>query len=314
MELRRTAGMAAGVFALVVVAAAPAKKPPPTGGGGSGPTAPSNLRITGSTATSVSLAWNGSTGNSFWYCVQRDLGGCIRVDPPQTSITLTRLISGTTFHDSVYAIDAGGNRSGNSNSVSYTTPPDVTAPSPPPTLSATAVYPTRVTLAWTSSTDDTSSQVWYTLHFDGVAHDESVFRNSNLVQDLAPGSTHTFKVTVRDAVGNVAASNVLTVTTPTTTDATAPSAPTNLRLGPQSGGCEAWLSWNASTDDADAQSLIQYDVYVNGVRTPDGVIGYTSTVAYARAVGLTTFVIKAVDTSGNISAPSNDVTLDALPC
>jgi hypothetical protein len=53
---------------------------------------------------------------------------------------------------------------------------------------------------------------------------------------------------------------------------------------------------------------------VNGVRTPDGVIGYTSTVAYARAVGLTTFVIKAVDTSGNISAPSNDVTLDALPC
>ena len=281
---------------------------------GSGPATPSNLRITGSTATSVSLAWNASTGNSFWYCVQRDFGGCIRVDPPQTSITLTRLMPSTTFNYSVYAIDAGGNKSGNSNTVSYTTPADVTPPGPPPTLSASAVYPTRVTLAWTSSTDDTSSQVWYTLYVDGVARDESAFGNSNLVQDLAPGSTHTFEVTVRDATGNVVRSNVLTVTTPTTTDATAPSVPTNLRLGPQSGGCEAWLSWDASTDETDAQSLIQYDVYVNGQRTPDGVIGYTTTVSYARAVGIVTFVVKAVDTSGNVSAASNEVTLDALPC
>jgi hypothetical protein len=44
------------------------------------------------------------------------------------------------------------------------------------------------------------------------------------------------------------------------------------------------------------------------------VIGYTSTVAYARAVGITAFVVRALDTSGNVSAPSNEVTLDALPC
>ncbi len=313
MELRRTAGMAAGVLtlALVVVAAAPAKKPP-TGGGG--PSTPSNLRITSSTATSISLAWNGSTGSSFWYCVQRDLAGCIRVDPPQTAITLTQLMPSTTFNYSVYAVDANGHRSDNSNSVTYTTPADTMPPSPPPALSATDVYPTRITLAWTSSKDDTSSQVWYTLYVDGAARDESVFGTSNVIQDLAPGSTHTFKVTVRDATGNVAQSNVLTVTTPTTTDTTAPSAPANLRLGMQSGGCEAWLSWDASTDDADSQSLIQYDVYVNGVRTHDGVIGYTSTVAYARTVGINTFVVRAVDTSGNVSPPSNEVALDAVPC
>jgi chitodextrinase len=198
-----------------------------------------------------------------------------------------------------------------SNSVIYTTPADVTPPSPPPTLSATAVYPTRVTLAWTSSIDDASSQVWYTLSGDGVARDESAFGNSNLVQDLAPGSAHTFAVAVRDATGNAARSNVLTATT---TDTTAPSAPANLRLGPQSGGCEAWLNWDASTDETDARSLIQYDVYVNGVRTPDGVIGHTSIVSYARAVGIVAFVVTAVDTSGNVSAASNEVPFDALPC
>ena len=50
------------------------------------------------------------------------------------------------------------------------------------------------------------------------------------------------------------------------------------------------------------------------MRTPDGVIGYTSTVAYARAAGIVAFLVKAVDTSGNVSAPSNEVTLDAWPC
>ena len=45
------------------------------------PTTPSNLRITSSTDTSVSLAWNASTGTNtgnFWYCVQRNSSGCLR--------------------------------------------------------------------------------------------------------------------------------------------------------------------------------------------------------------------------------------------
>jgi chitodextrinase len=314
MGTRRIAGIA-GVLAVAVVftAAAPAKKPPPppAGGGSSSPTAPSNLRITGSTNTSVSLAWDASVGNSsFWYCVQRDAYGCIRVDPPLTAVTIGNLMPNTTFNYSVYAIDAKGNRSGSSNTVTYTTPPDTTPPSAP-TLSATAVYPTRVHLSWTASTDDTSNQVWYTLYVDGAAREAT-----NVVFDLAPGSTHVFKVTARDRSGNVAESNVLSITTPTTTDATPPSAPTNLRAGPQTNTCEAWLSWDASTDDTDAQSDIRYDVYVNGqLATESTTIGYTSTIAYARLVGTNTFVVRATDTSGNVSAPSNELAIPNMsPC
>jgi len=70
---------------------------------------------------------------------------------------------------------------------------------------------------------------------------------------------------------------------------------------------EAWLDWQQSTDDTDPQSEILYDVYLNGVRNDDGVIGYGSTITYCREPGPTTIVIKAVDTSGNVSAPSNEI-------
>lgn len=77
--VRRTV-FAAVVLALglVAVSAAPAKSfpPPPAGGGASGPT---NLRITASSDTSISLAWDAAKGGSatWWYCVVRNGGGCL---------------------------------------------------------------------------------------------------------------------------------------------------------------------------------------------------------------------------------------------
>ena len=45
------------------------------------PTTPTNLRITASTDTSVSLAWDASRDNgNFWYCVQRSASGAARPD------------------------------------------------------------------------------------------------------------------------------------------------------------------------------------------------------------------------------------------
>jgi hypothetical protein len=86
-------------------------------------TTPSNLHITATTPTRVSLAWSQSTDNSsnFWYCVQTNGSGCIRVDPPRTTLTRTISLPNRTFEFSVYAIDSAGNRSSNSNAVSFTT-------------------------------------------------------------------------------------------------------------------------------------------------------------------------------------------------
>ena len=278
-------------------------------GKGGGPSAPTNLRITAATDTSVSLAWDPSTKKSgtFWYCLQNHGQGCIRVDPPKTSIVRTGLLPNTTFVFTVYAIDQAGNRSASSNPVSYTTPADTTAPSPAPVLSTTGVFPTRISLSWTRATDNLS-QVWYTLFHDGVAvsANQIGFQSATFFY-LEPQSTHTFRVDARDASMNTVQSNTLTVTTPARTDTTPPSAPTDLHLTFQSNSEEAWIEWTPSTDDTDSQALILYETYLDGVLTMDGVVGGTNTIAYCRGTGPMEIVLRAVDTSGNRSGPSNAI-------
>ena len=131
------------------------------------------------------------------------------------------------------------------------------------------------------------------------------------VIDLAPATTHTFKVTVRDTFGNRAESNTISVATPAVTDTVAPSAPTDLRLSSESSPPEAWLDWTQSTDDRDPQSQILYRVFVNGELAGESTtIGYGSTITYCRGEGVNRIFLRAVDTSGNVSAPSNEILFD----
>ncbi len=272
------------------------------------PTTPTNLRITATTETSVSLAWNRSTDNSnnFWYCVQRSFSGCVRVNPPQTTMTWPRLAPNTTHTFSVYAVDAAGNRSGNSNSVSYTTPPDTTAPTPAPQLTLTSVRPTRFSVTWTASVDNVS-QVYYSLFVDGSPYfGNQIGVRGRTILDRSPATTYLVKVRAADAVGNFVDSNTLSVTTPPVTDFVPPTAPTNLMLSSESVAPEIWLDWTQSTDDTDPQSEIMYDVFLNGVRD-HAAFGIGETITYCVDQGLTTIVVKAVDSSGNVSAPSNEI-------
>jgi chitodextrinase len=307
MSVRSTV-LAASVAALSLVfyvAAASAGRGPSDR---TSPTTPTNLRITASGPNSISLAWNAATDNSsnWWYCVRRDGLGCFRVDRPQTTISFTKLLPSTTFNYSVIAIDANGNRSGSSNTVSYTTPADATPPTAP-TLSVNTVWPTRISLSWTQSTDEVSNQVWYTLLADGSPYGgDLIGYRSATVLDLAPSTTHVFKVTVRDRSGNTAESNVVSVTTPAKTDNVPPTAPTNLRLSSESAVPEIWLDWDQSTDDTDPQSQIMYDVYLNGV-PEHAAIGYGETIVYCRGEGPNTIAIRAIDSSGNASAFSNQI-------
>jgi chitodextrinase len=276
------------------------------------PSTPTNLRITGGTDTSVSLAWDASRDNSrnWWYCVQRSFGGCVRVDPPGTTMTWPNLPPNTTSTFSVYAIDSNGNRSANSNSVTYTTPPDTTPPSPTPQLTVTSVRPTRFSVTWTASTDNVS-QVFYTLFVDGAPQfDGAIGARSFVILDRTPERTYLVKVRAADASGNFVESNTLSVTTPAVTDHEPPTAPTNLTLSPESSPPEIWTDWTQSTDNVDAQSDILYDVYFNGVFIEHGVLGGGSTITYCGDPGPTIVTLKAVDSSGNVSGPSNDLVFD----
>jgi len=297
-------------FALVAVSAAPAKKPPPPpSGGGGGSSGPTNLRITSSSDYSISLAWDAATGGStsWWYCVVRNGEGCLRVDPPQTTLSLSRLWPGRTTTYTVVTVDVNGHRSAPTNSVTHTTPPDTTPPSPTPVVSLQNAWPTRITVSWTLARDELT-QTSHDLYIDGVVHFEA-YLNPWTIFYLDPQSTHTFQVKARDYFGNTVESNVLTVTTPPKTDNVAPSPPTNLRFGPETAPPELWLNWDASTDDTDSQALILYETYVNGVLVPNDGVGGTNTIAYCQDSGPTTVVLRAVDTSGNRSGPSNELNI-----
>ena len=240
---------------------------------------PTNLRITASTDTSIS-----------------------------PTISLSTLWPGRTTTYTDVTVTSKGNRSAPSNSVTHTTPPDTTPPSPAPVLTAQAVHPTRITVSWTQSVDDLT-QTWHTLFVDGAPVPHTL-TSPWTVFYLEPSTTHTFKVTARDYFGNTDESDVLSVTTPPKTDHVAPSAPANLRFSSEANPPELWLVWDASTDDTDSQALILYETYLNGVLVPDGGVGGTNTIAYCRDVGPTTVVLRAVDTSGNRSGPSNELSID----
>ncbi len=293
-----------GIVAVFVAALLQLAAPASAAGDRTAPTTPTNLRITATTANSVSLAWNASTDNSsrFWYCVQTSGSGCIRVDPPRTTLTRTFSLPSTTFTFAVYAIDAAGNRSANSNTVSFTTQADTTAPGPAPVISVTRLLPTRIALTWTRAVDDFGAQVWYTLFVNGSPHLVDFSPTATTLLTLTPETTYTFQVSTRDPVPNVATGPLLTVTTPARTDAQAPTVPTGL-VADTPDGLDLELRWNASTDDTDPQSEIRYDVYLDGVLVsvslrPRTVVSCTSTAPVA-------IFVRAVDTSGNMSAPSD---------
>jgi len=185
-------------------------------------------------------------------------------------------------------------------------PPDTTPPSAP-TLSTTSVVPTRISLAWTAAVDDVSSQVSYTLLADGSTVNEGLigFRGVTLAY-FEPSSTHVFKVIARDRSGNTSESNTLTVTTPPAQEANAPGAPSNLRLSSETSAPEIWLDWDAASDDTDAPGDLLYEVHVNGVRVSTG-IGNVEDIVYCQVTGENRIAVRAIDTSGNVSAFSNEI-------
>jgi hypothetical protein len=159
--------------------------------------------------------------------------------------------------------------------------------------------------------------VGYTVYVNGAVATNLNWINHRdaSLRHLSPGTTYAFKVTARDGSGNTTDSNVVSVTTLPSNDTVPPSAPTNLRIEVDQGCAEVWLAWEQSTDDVDAQYAIEYEVYVNGVLSPLAVdTGVGRSFAYGTNSGLNSFVVKAVDRTGNTSAPSNTVTAELWPC
>src|SRR5262245_477414 len=306
--LRRPA-LIAGLLLLAAVVLASSASAARGGRDRTPPTTPANLRITAKTDSTLTLEWNPSTDNSgsFSYRVRVRGFNDLTYSVPQTRTTFTdtRLWPGQTYTYTVWAVDGAGNRSGDSNTVSHTVPADTTPPAPAPQLTVNPFSPARAGFSWTRSVDNVS-EVQYTLYANGIPQFSQFSLESGTLWFLTPGATYEFQVIARDVFGNATAGDPVSVTMPTTTDTTPPTAPANLTGAMIEN--EIHMTWTQSTDDRDPQSQILYEFYLNGATNPADINFGGSGLVYCReASGTTTVVAKAVDSSGNRSGPSNQI-------
>ena len=273
------------------------------------PTAPTNLVVTATTETSVSLAWGPSTDNSgrFSYIICC-AGSTVTVSQRVTSHTLEDLESGKTYTFRVSAKDAAGNVSAPSNAVTVTLPGELAAPTKP-VVNVLEIGPTHAKLTW-SSTDD-GPFIWYSIHIDGEPVDTLNSKSDTFpcADVLVPTgcipvnqeTTYTFTVRARDVDGNFSPfSDPVVVTTEPANpdDHTPPTPPLNLTTDFVG---HLVVSWEPSTDDFAPQSLIRYDVYVNG-ELRAVVVGDT-TADVEVDYGVNDIEVIAVDTADNESVP-----------
>jgi endoglucanase len=273
----------------------------------SGPTAPGNVRVLAVTAYSATLTWDASHGKSgiasYHIC-------CANVSSETVSGSTTThkytagLESLRTYTLRVYARDNAGNWSKASNAVTFTTLADTTPPGKP-VVTVTEVAATRISLAWSATTDE--GLLWYTVRTNGNPTGFNQTREtSGTFFLLSPSTSYTFTVIASDFANNVSpVSDPLTVTTKAPpNDTVAPSTPASFwgdSFGDGSG--ELLLSWTASTDDITPAAYIMYEVYLNGDFL-FATVGRTSETDYAKLGMRNTFELYAVDEAGNRSAPA----------
>lgn len=85
------------------------------------PTTPTNLAVTGSTSSSISLSWTASTDNIIVATYDIYLDGTLKTSSATNSATVTGLNPSTTYTFYIKAKDAAGNISSQSNTVTGTT-------------------------------------------------------------------------------------------------------------------------------------------------------------------------------------------------
>ncbi|PZG12477.1 glycosyl hydrolase family 18 protein [Nonomuraea aridisoli] len=188
-----------------------------TGGGDdtTAPSVPGNLRTTGVTGTTVTLAWNAATDNVAVTGYELYRGTTLVTTVTGTTHTDTGLTAGTAYTYTVRARDAAGNRSAASTPVTATTTgggDDTTAPSVPGNLRSTGATGTTVTLAWNAATDNVAV-TGYEL-YRGTTLVTTVTGTTHTDTGLTAGTAYTYTVRARDAAGNrSAASTPVTVRT-----------------------------------------------------------------------------------------------------
>lgn len=277
---------------------------------GLAPSAPAGLTATGNPTPSVSLAWTAAADNYgvTGYRVYRDGAAVADLPAAATSWTDTAAAGATRYEYAVDAVDAAGNRSVRSGPVTVTVPgPDITPPTVPGGLTATP-SPDAVTLTWSASADNVGVTGYEVLR-DGAPL--GTVTDTAYTDSAVPANEpHSWTVRAVDAASNASAeAGPVTATR----DTLAPTTPSNLRLTGVAPGAVS-LAWDSSIDNV---GVVRYQVLRDGevlASVSSGTAFVDDTVASTRTSH--TYTVTAVDAAGNVSPPSEPVTVttaDASP-
>jgi PKD repeat protein len=257
------------------------------------PGAPSGVAGPTPTAAAPELTWT-PVASTTAYRVYRDAALVATTADP--SYSDSGLAEGR-YSYTVSAIDASGNESALSpaHTIIYdTTPPDT--PHAPTAASPTS---SPVALAWPGAFDANGVDVYQVLR-DGVV--VANVRGQSWIDGASADGGHSYALRAVDGAGNVSGtSNPVTVLY----DATAPSVP-SAPAGPAQTRVKPAFSWVASTDAGSGVSA--YRIY-RGATLVGSTAASTFTDASVSVGGTYRYVVLAVDAAGNVSAPSDAVSI-----
>src|SRR5215213_6512459 len=260
------------------------------------PSAPRNLSVSGSTSSTISVAWEASSDDRGVAEYRASLEGLDLRTTTGTNTSFSGLACGRSYLVKVVAADAAGNLSP-SASVSASTSPcasssaDTQPPTMPTGLLRRDATATSVTLSWNASSDNVGVAGYGIYRAGTKVADANV--TAYEVQGLACATSYTFAVDAVDVNGLRSARATVIAMTEPCPGTTAPSAPTNLASQSRT-ETSITLSWQASTGGSG------YRVYRDGL-----LAGSTATTSYT-VTGLTcgksyTLGVEAYDAAGSHS-------------
>ncbi len=288
------------------------------------PSTPGDFRVTAITTSSVSFAWNASTGATGYNIFNDTTGLSFNIGNVTSYTWTTGVEAGGTysFHIQAYAGLYGTVVSAPSSELTVTlagTPLPTPVKPAAPVITATSATSNTITVSWSEATPASEINSYDVLVNGMEEGGGPASTSTSTAGNLWPGYTFTVTVVAYSLNGTTGAlstaSAPVTVTTAAATTSPAPAsvltAPTDL-TGDGDGGGEAIISWNPSTSANEPQADIQYNIYIDGVLDiPDTSVGVTQDVyIFPRGAAATSQVwVVAVDQFGNQSAPSNFLTI-----
>lgn len=283
------------------------------------PTPPQNVAASFDGAN-VDVSWSASTDNVgiAGYRVYR--GTTAGFTP--AGDTLRGTVNGTTFEDvapapgtyyyKVVAFDGAGNTSAASAASPAVTVVDGAAPTVPTGVTAVAAG-LAADVSWTASTDNVGV-TGYALYRGSDTN--FVPSADTLIQPNVAGTSYHdaplsegtwyYKVTARDAAGNVSGASSAGSVTVVAPDTTAPSVPAGLTTAVD--GSTVDLSWNASTDNVGVTGYLVFRGTTAGFTANDasriGTPMGTTFTDSARPQGTWFYKVAATDAAANVSDAS----------